>query len=96
MNRAVTSYPASGWRMHTSGVFSNTGSAVDYWGCAISGANVQYLYFSSAAVSPVTTSYRACGFPVRCVQHLLLLKIESEHSVCSAEVVTIRKVKAVL
>ena len=66
-------YPASGHRHRDSGVFNNTGSVGDYWSCVASGVNGYNLYFYSAFVNPSSNPSRAFGFPVRCVQYLLLL-----------------------
>jgi hypothetical protein len=73
--RVVTSYPASGLRYSTSGAFNVTGSNGYAWHCAITGVNGYYLAFSSVAVHPTGSYGRACGFPVRCVQHLHLFKL---------------------
>ncbi|MDR3117950.1 MAG: DUF4906 domain-containing protein [Mediterranea sp.] len=69
----VAWYPASGYRGQTSGVFTATGSAGVYWSCALSGTNASSLRFNSKDVGPVISHNRALGFPVRCVQHLLLV-----------------------
>jgi hypothetical protein len=70
----VTFYPASGYRVPTSGAFINTGAAGHYWSFALSGTNACHLGFWSSAVYPTYSNGRAYGFPVRCVQHLQLLK----------------------
>jgi hypothetical protein len=70
MNRAVTSYPAAGYRDPTSGAFSVTGSVGYAWSCDVTGSNVYYLRFDLDAVSPTRVSSRTNGFPVRCVQYL--------------------------
>jgi hypothetical protein len=68
----VTVYPASGYRMHTSGAFIVTGSSGYMWHCAISGTIAHPLYFTSSLMYPMHSDHRALGFPVRCVQYLLL------------------------
>jgi hypothetical protein len=87
MNRAVTFYPASGYRYPTSGAFNVTGSAGYAWDSAVTGVNAYFLGVYPTLVYPMHSNSRAFGWSVRCVQHLLLLKIESEHSV------TVRKLK---
>jgi hypothetical protein len=72
MNRAVTSYPASGGRNTTSGEFYNTGSNTYCWNCALIGVYAYYWYYNPTSVAPTNYANRACGFAVRCVQHLLL------------------------
>ena len=67
-------YPASGLRGHTSGEFCATGSNGYAWSCAASGVNAFNLGFNSTVVYPMHSHGRAYGFPVRCVQNLLLLK----------------------
>ena len=64
--------PAAGYRHNTTGAYTPDGYG-DYWSSssAASGNNrAGYLAFNSANVNPLNTYQRACGFPVRCVQHL--------------------------
>ena len=70
VKKAVTFYPASGYRIQTSGAFVSTGSGGWCWSCVLSGTNVLFLYFNSTVVNPTSSYYRACSFPVRCVQYL--------------------------
>jgi hypothetical protein len=70
----VTFYPASGLRNSASGVFTATGSDGHWWSSAVSGISVCHAGFWSVYVNPTHLSTRAYGFPVRCVQNLLLLK----------------------
>jgi hypothetical protein len=69
----VTSYPATGYRRADSGAFSSTGSNGICWSTAVIGTNGYYLDFYSTNVRPTYNSSRAYGFPVRCVQNLLVL-----------------------
>jgi hypothetical protein len=73
LNGGVAFYPASGRREPTSGAFGTTGTDGRAWSSAFSGANGYYLLFYSTDVRPSYGSSRAFGFPVRCVQNLLLL-----------------------
>ncbi|MDR3117949.1 MAG: fibrobacter succinogenes major paralogous domain-containing protein [Mediterranea sp.] len=70
----VTFYPASGYRYHTSGALTGTGSDGDWWSSAVSGAIAYHLAFYSSVVYPAYSSSRAYGLAVRCVQYLLLFK----------------------
>ena len=70
VKKAVTFYPASGWRSPASGAFSATGSEVVYWSCALSGVYVSFLWFNAAVVQPASSFSRARGHGVRCVQYL--------------------------
>jgi hypothetical protein len=74
MNRVVTFYPASGCRYSTSGAFIYTGGEGDCWSSAFTGASGCRLAFNPTAVSPLGSAGRAYGFPVRCVQNLLLFE----------------------
>jgi hypothetical protein len=67
----VTSYPVSGYRHTTSGVFTNTGIAGDYWSYATTGASAYYLTFGATTVSSTGSVSRAYAFPVRCVQYFI-------------------------
>jgi hypothetical protein len=69
----VTFYPASGNRNSASGAINNTDVYGFYWSSAVSSANASYLRFFNTDVSPAYFSARGNSFPVRCVQHLLLL-----------------------
>lgn len=62
-------YPASGCRGVASGASAGVGYNGYYWS-ASAGSNTlaRYLYFLSTLVNPQNYSYRAYGFPVRCVQ----------------------------
>jgi hypothetical protein len=72
----VTFYPAAGFRWPTSGAFNHMGYEGDYWGCMVSGVLSYHLWLNSSVVSPAALSNgRAYGFPVRCVQNLLLFKL---------------------
>ncbi|MDR3117948.1 MAG: hypothetical protein LBU44_00755, partial [Mediterranea sp.] len=70
----VTLYPAAGYREQISGALINTDVSGYAWSCVVTGANAHYLGFYSTVVNPTSGSYRAHSFPVRCVQHLLLLE----------------------
>ena len=71
LNGVVAFYPASGYRLQVSGVFSATGSYGYYWNSAVSGVNAYIPHFSaSLAVSPTFSAERARGLSVRCVQNL--------------------------
>ena len=63
--------PASGYRASGSGGLHNVGAGGYAWSSSPSSAssvNGLYLYFDGSYVSPESTSGRAYGFPVRCVQ----------------------------
>jgi hypothetical protein len=66
----VTFYPASGYRLHTSGTFGIADSQGDCWSCAVTGVNAYYQAFLSSLVYPTASNARAHGFSIRCVQHL--------------------------
>jgi hypothetical protein len=68
----VTIYPASGFRYRESGAFNDTASYGCTWSCAVAGVYGCFLGFNSTSVSPMNSNYRAYGFPVRCVQNLLI------------------------
>jgi hypothetical protein len=70
VKKAVTFYPALGYRLNTSGEFLNSGSYGRAWSCAVTGANGYFLLFNSTNVNPTSNNNRAYGFPVRCVQYL--------------------------
>jgi hypothetical protein len=70
--RVVTFYPASGLRSSTSGAFDVTGVSGYAWSFSRSGVIAYYLGFNSLVVYPSHSNARAFGFPVRCVQYLLL------------------------
>ena len=72
--KAVTFYPASGFRLPDSGAFVGAGSDGLIWSCSISGVNILYLYFRLDVVRSVASIARGYGFAVRCVQYLLLPK----------------------
>jgi hypothetical protein len=74
VNGVVTLYPATGYRTNTSGALAGMGTHGFAWHCAISGVGACYLAFDSLVVYPSHSHNRAHGFPVRCVQHLQLLK----------------------
>lgn len=64
-------YPASGYRYRASGALSNVGTIGYSWSSAPSGSssvNAGYLLFNATFVYPLNDSYRAVGFPVRCVR----------------------------
>ena len=62
-------YPASGYREHHDGSFSNVGKNGYYWSASPSNANAYYLFFSiHGSVYPSNDDYRAYGFSVRCLQ----------------------------
>ena len=69
-------FPASGYRLGGSGVFSNVGvsgfgrsSSPNGWGSVRGGC----WGFGETAVYPLYYDYRTEGFPVRCVQELTFL-----------------------
>jgi hypothetical protein len=68
----VTVYPASGYRNATFGALAGTDSSGFAWCFALSGANASSLRFISTEVGPSNSGHRAYGFPIRCVQYLLL------------------------
>jgi hypothetical protein len=70
--RVVTVYPAAGDRHPASGAFSGAGTYGPCWSCALAGANAYYLDIISSYVHPAHSGARAYGFPVRCIQYLLL------------------------
>jgi hypothetical protein len=74
MNRAVTSYPASGYRHRESGALGETGSSGFFRSSAVTDASSYALRFLSTYVGPSYNSNRAGSFSVRCVQHLLLFE----------------------
>lgn len=62
-------YPASGNRYSYSGGLNNVGSYGYYWSSSPNSTAYGYsLYFYSGGVNPSSSSNRASGFPVRCVQ----------------------------
>ena len=63
-------YPASGYRLRTSGALTNVGSGGYSWSSSPtqSSALAGYLGFSAAGVYPQGNDSRAYGFPVRCVR----------------------------
>jgi hypothetical protein len=71
-NEVVTIYPAAGYRLYVSGALSSTGYDVDCWSCAVSGVKGYHLGITSTIVFPFYINARALGFPVRCVQNLLI------------------------
>jgi hypothetical protein len=68
----VTVYPASGYRDASSAAIAGTGSGGFAWCFARSGTYAYCLRFTSTEVGPSTSGHRAYGFPIRCVQYLLL------------------------
>ncbi|HOI97932.1 MAG TPA: FISUMP domain-containing protein, partial [Candidatus Pacearchaeota archaeon] len=60
--------PLAGNRNRASASLANRGSSGYYWSGSPSGADAASLYFTSAAVDPAYTLYRAYGFSVRCVK----------------------------
>jgi len=62
-------WPAAGYRyVSFSGALTNVGSYGYYWSASPSSSYGYYLSFSSGYVYPESTSSRANGFSVRCVQ----------------------------
>jgi len=61
-------YPATGFRVQSSGALSGVGATGYYWSSAISTINASDLAFNSSAVYPATTGNRSNGCAVRCVQ----------------------------
>ncbi|MDR3117947.1 MAG: hypothetical protein LBU44_00750 [Mediterranea sp.] len=68
----VTIYPASGYRNATSGALAATDAGGWCWSCAVTVASAYSLGFDSSVVYLMYGDLRASGFPVRCVQYLLL------------------------
>ncbi len=72
LSRGATDfYPASGYRVSSSGGLGSVGTLGSAWSSSPSSAssvNGSYLNFYSSNVNPENSSYRASGFPVRCVQ----------------------------
>ncbi len=62
-------FPAAGYRYSDDGSMSFVGSYGDYWSASpYSGSSGYSLYFYSGSVNPASSSRRAFGFSVRCVQ----------------------------
>ena len=61
-------YPASGSRFRASGALGNVGSHGYSWSSAPHDSNGGDPSFSASAVSPLVSSLRASGFPVRCIK----------------------------
>ena len=70
----LLSYPASGLRERNSGAFGSTGSSGSAWSSALADAKVYRLFLASTVMHSSSINSRAFGFPVRCVQNLLLFK----------------------
>ena len=62
-----SSWPAAGCRDNGSGALDVVGSYGRYWSATPSSNLAYYLYFISGSMGPSNYSYRAYGFPVRCV-----------------------------
>ena len=63
------SNPASGYLNNSNGTLNNVGSNGYYWSATPYSQSSGYnLRFGSSNVNPAYSSYRAYGFPVRCVQ----------------------------
>ena len=61
-------FPASGFRFDNSGRLSSVGSNGGHWSSSPSSLGSYYLSFSPYNVNPSYNTYRANGFPVRCVK----------------------------
>ncbi len=62
-------FPATGFRDITSGELQNVGSEAYYWSASPSTTTHSYTYdFTSTSVSPLQSSRRAFGCPVRSIQ----------------------------
>jgi hypothetical protein len=70
--RVVTFYPASGYRQPTSGAFAATDSGGYAWHSTVTAASACCMGFHSSVAHPAGGANRAFGYPVRCVQYLLL------------------------
>ena len=65
---SVWFWPAAGFRSCSSGALSYVGSYSDYWSASPNRSLGYRLYFLSGDVYPASSSPRAYGFSVRCVQ----------------------------
>ncbi len=66
-------FPATGYRHRESGALTLVGTGGDVWSSSSYAAGLLYaggLSFSSGGVYPLNGSYRAYGFPVRCVRNV--------------------------
>ena len=61
-------FPASGFRFDSNGRLSSVGSNGGHWSSSPSSLGSYYLSFSPYNVNPSYNTYRAAGFPVRCVK----------------------------
>ena len=61
-------FPASGFRFDSNGRLSSVGSNGGHWSSSPSSLGSYYLSFSPYNVNPSYNTYRANGFPVRCVK----------------------------
>ncbi|MDR1591619.1 MAG: fibrobacter succinogenes major paralogous domain-containing protein [Prevotellaceae bacterium] len=62
-------FPATPYRSHVDGVFTNAGIRGGYWSSTVEGKQAHYLYFTNNSISPYN-NMRAFGFSVRCVKSL--------------------------
>ena len=62
-------YPASGYRSGGDGALYSVGGISHYWSVTPDRNYAYFLHFShDGFVNPTSNHYRACGFPVRCLQ----------------------------
>ncbi len=60
-------YPAPGYRISTSGALNSVGSEGSVWSASADGTSGVYLRSVLNAAQPSNSTYRAYGFPLRCL-----------------------------
>jgi uncharacterized protein (TIGR02145 family) len=67
--RTTLKLPLSGNRFYSNGLFLAQGTGGYYWSSSSNGTSAYNVYISVTHVNPLKYSYRAYGFPVRCLKN---------------------------